>query len=86
MSVYTIELTRSAEKELDALPKKILTKIAEQLDELEENPRPIGYIQLKGSDKLFRVRVGDYRIIYAIDDDAKIVDIRAIANRKDAYR
>jgi mRNA interferase RelE/StbE len=86
MSNYTLELTRSAEKELAALPKKILAKVAEQLDELEENPRPIGYIQLKGNDKYFRVRVGDYRIIYAIDDDAKIVDIRAIANRKDAYR
>ena len=86
MSNYIIELTRSAEKDLDALPKKALAKIAEQLDELEENPRPIGYIQLKGGDKLFRIRVGDYRIIYAIDDEAKIVDVRAVANRKDAYR
>ena len=86
MSNYTLELTRSAEKELDALPKKILAKIAEQLDELEENPGPVVYIQLKGSDKLFRVRVGDYRVIYAIDDEEKIVDVRAIANRKDAYR
>jgi mRNA interferase RelE/StbE len=85
MSAYTIELTRSAEKELDALPKKILARIAEKLDEFEENPRPIGYIQLKGSDKLFRVRVGDYRIIYAIDDEVKVVDVRAIVNRKDAY-
>lgn len=86
MSNYTLELTRSAEKELDGLPKKTLAKVAEQLDELEENPRPVGYIQLKGGDKLFRVRVGDYRIIYTIDDEEKIVDVRAIANRKDAYR
>jgi mRNA interferase RelE/StbE len=79
-------LTHSAEKELDALPKRALVKIAQQLDEFEGNPRPVGYIQLKGGDKVFRIRVGDYRIIYAIDDDTKVVDVRAISNRKDAYR
>jgi mRNA interferase RelE/StbE len=85
--MYRITIKRKAEKELDLLPKKILIRIVSVIDELEDNPKPKGSKKLQGSDEpMYRVRVGDYRIIYVINDEIKIVDIRKIGHRKDIYR
>jgi mRNA interferase RelE/StbE len=83
--VYELRLARSARKELQALPDAALGRVARQLDALPANPRPRGCKKLRGATDLWRVRVGDYRIIYHVDDGARVIEVRAIRDRKDAY-
>ncbi len=84
MASYTITLSKKAQKQLDQLSDIIAEPILEALQSLEENPRPFGYKKLKGREG-YRIRVGNYRIIYTILDVKLIVDIIAIGNRKDIY-
>jgi len=83
--VYELRLVRAARKELDALPDAMLARIARQLDTLQVTPRPPGCKKLRGTTDLWRVRVGDHRIIYHLDDKARVIEVRAIRDRKDAY-
>ncbi|MGH7626933.1 MAG: type II toxin-antitoxin system RelE family toxin [Gemmatimonadaceae bacterium] len=83
--MYELRLVRSARKELDALPDAVLARIARQLDALPATPRPPGCKKLRGAAQLWRVRVGDFRIIYHVDDGARVIEVRAIRDRKDAY-
>jgi mRNA interferase RelE/StbE len=85
MSSYTVVLTKSAEKELHKLPSRVINRLISLLKSLEINPRPAGCKKLKGHKNLWRVRSGDYRIIYAIEDIILLVDVREIGNRKDIY-
>ena len=82
---YHVVLKRSAEKELNALQGTLFERIKTKLLTLEEQPRPFGVQKLHGQE-VYRVRVGDYRILYLIDDAARRVDIISIANRREAYR
>jgi mRNA interferase RelE/StbE len=82
---YQVTLTESADKAVARLPKEIRLRIAERLASLSENPRPNGAIKLKGEDA-YRVRVGDYRIIYTIRDDLLIVLVIDVGHRGDVYR
>jgi mRNA interferase RelE/StbE len=75
---FRIQFRSSALKEILSLPPKVLDRVRAAIDDLSENPRPNGYIQLHGFDKLFRIRVGDYRIVYTIEDEIRIVEIRHI--------
>ena len=85
--MYTISIKPSALKELSKLPKVTVKKAEKAIDSLANNPRPIGVKKLKGSDEdLYRIRVGDYRIIYSIEDEIKIVDILKIGHRKEIYK
>lgn len=69
------------------LAKPAVKKIKEAIDGLAENPRPSGVKKLKGnSEDLYRVRSGDYRVIYTIEDIVKVIDIRKIGHRKDIYK
>ena len=84
--MYKVVISRSAEKDLVKLPKKVLLPISNAIDALEEDPRPPGCKKLKGTtESLWRIRVGDYRIIYAIADEVRIVDVRKVGHRKDIY-
>jgi mRNA interferase RelE/StbE len=85
MKLYTVVLTRTAEKELYQLPSRIIEKIIAVLKSLEINPRPAGCKKLKGYKNLWRARVGDYRIVYAIEEVILLVDVREIGHRKDIY-
>jgi mRNA interferase RelE/StbE len=85
MKRYSVLLTQTAEKELSRLPNKEVIKIVSVLKFLEENPRPNGCKKLKGYKNLWRLRIGNYRIIYLIDDVILMVDIREIGHRKDIY-
>lgn len=82
---YTVELKRSAEKELERLPETMHDRIVENLLALEQDPRPRGVKKLKDQDT-YRMRVGDYRVIYLIDDPAKRIDVVAIGHRREVYR
>ncbi len=83
--MYELRLARSARKELDAVSDAMLARIARQLDALVTTPRPRGCKKLRGATDLWRVRVGDYRILYRVDDAASLIEVRAIRDRKDAY-
>ena len=85
MTLYSIVFTKSAEKELYKLPSAVIKKAVEAIASLAGIPRPVGCKKLKGFKNLWRIRIGNYRIIYAIDDVVLLVEIRAIGNRKNIY-
>ncbi|MBS4027353.1 MAG: type II toxin-antitoxin system RelE/ParE family toxin [Ignavibacteriales bacterium] len=82
---YTISIQRTAQKELSQLPADMYERIRDEIRLLAENPRPIGCLKLKGRDG-WRIRVGDYRVIYEIDDKEQSILIRNVGDRKDIYR
>ena len=87
MKKYQVIISKVAGKELRDLPKHEIGRIYAKMQSLSDDPRPTGYKKLEGNTEgLLRVRVGDYRIIYTIDDLIYIVDVRHIGNRKDIYR
>ncbi len=84
--MYRIIIKKSAAKEFELLPSKILIIVTASILELAEQPRPKGSKKLKGHfGDLWRIRIGDYRVIYSIDDVVKIVDIQKAGHRKDIY-
>lgn len=86
MHSYRVALVASAEKELQQLPQREISRIVPRLEQLASNPRPAGCKKLKGGEKEWRVRVGNYRVVYTIDDEAKSVEVTRIAHRRDVYR
>jgi mRNA interferase RelE/StbE len=82
---YTILIERYAQKQIMKLDKKIIPVIKAAIADLADNPRPYGYKKLKGEDA-YRIRVGDYRVIYEIDDGKIIVTVVSVGNRKDIYK
>ena len=85
MDRYRVALTSSAEKELHGLPQKVIARIVPRLEKLASVPRPPGCKKLKGGDYEWRIRVGDYRIVYIIRDAARSVDVTRIAHRREVY-
>jgi mRNA interferase RelE/StbE len=84
--MYRLIIKKSARKELDSLPEEAFLKIDQSLLSLKENPCPYPQSKkLKGEDKC-RLRVGDYRVVYSIDEEQKIITIFRIRHRKDVYR
>ena len=79
---YSIEIHRAARKQMLALPRRTQSEIARTIDGLANNPRPIGYRKLRGAE-LWRLRVGRYRVIYAIDDKARLVTVVKVAPRQE---
>ena len=85
MVKYSLEIKQSAQKELDALDDTLFTRIDRKILALAENPRPAGCKKLKGYKDQWRVRVGDWRVVYIIDDAAKLISITRIAHRREVY-
>ena len=83
---YTVILERQAEKALRRLPRDVLSRLDRLLLSLTNDPRPIGCKKLKGYESLWRLRVGDWRMVYAIEDDRLVVLVIEIAPRGQAYR
>jgi mRNA interferase RelE/StbE len=83
---YAIELARSADRELRRLPAKMIRRIARAIDQLQVDPRPRGSENLVGSESTYRIRVGDFRVIYEIEDEAHTLLVTRIRHRKDAYQ
>lgn len=86
MSKYAITFARSARKELEALDERIINRLFPKIENLSVNPRPDGCRKLTGNKHLWRIRVGNFRIVYSINDDKNLVDIIAVRDRKDAYK
>ena len=85
MDSYAVEIKPSARKELEALPNQVLARVIARLEALSENPRPAGCKKLKGYKDQWRIRVGDWRIVYIIIDPAKVVSVARIAHRREVY-
>ena len=84
---YEVEISESAEKSLGKIQKKNRLQIIEKIDSLEQEPTPSGSIKLKGyKDVLYRIRSGDYRIVYSIKQKMLIVLIVEIGHRREIYR
>ncbi len=83
---YTILLKRSAEKELANLSKNIHDRIVKRLQSLIENPNPKNVKKLRGSKDAYRLRVGNYRVLYTIRKDNAIINVYSIAHRKEVYK
>jgi mRNA interferase RelE/StbE len=71
---------------LERLPGCVAGRVLGKVEALAGNPRPAGVIKLHGQKNLWRLRVGDYRVIYSIDDFSKAVDVSVIRHRRDVYR
>ncbi len=78
--------SRASQKELDRLDGKIRVRVLRKVAALEEDPRPPGATQLVGADDLWRIRVGDYRVVYGIEDDRLVVIVVRVAGRGKVYR
>jgi mRNA interferase RelE/StbE len=82
---YHVALTASAEKELKKLPAQLIARIVPRLENLASNPRPPGCKKLQGGDREWRIRVGDYRVVYTIDDAKLLLEVTRIRHRSAVY-
>ena len=85
MAKYKVQVKKSAEKELREIPKKELLKILEKIKSLSDDPHPTGSIKLTNLEK-YRLRVGNYRILYKIEENILTVFIVKVGHRKNIYR
>lgn len=85
MADYSITFARSARRELEALDAAIVNRILSKIEALARQPNPRGCRKLHGEENLWRIRIGDYRVVYAIYHKEQIVDIIAVRHRSKAY-
>jgi len=85
MGFYKIEWKRSAAKELKQLPKETIAKILQAVESLAEEPFPAGVKKLIGSTHTYRIREGDYRVIYDVFSKTLVIEIIRVGHRKDVY-
>ena len=84
MADYRLTISRQASKEFEGLPPDVIERVREKIRALMSTPRPPGSKKLQGS-STWRIRIGDWRVLYEIDDAKKIVDVAAIRHRSKAY-
>lgn len=82
---YSVLISTRAVKDIAALPEQMKERVKEAIASLEKNPRPHGVKKLKGKEG-YRIRVGDYRILYGIEDAVKIVAVERVRHRKESYK
>jgi mRNA interferase RelE/StbE len=83
---FRIEWKKSTRKDLRKLPASVGERIVEAVENLAENPFPRGVEKLSGSEHAYRIRLGDYRIVYEVVTESKLVEIQRVRHRKDVYR
>ena len=83
---YQIIITKSIQKQLDNLPNNIQERVYDKISQLAEEPRPDGVVKLKGYDNEYRIRIGDYRLVYEIQDEQLIVLLVQCKHRRDVYK
>ena len=85
MASYRVALVSSAEKELNGLSDQLTARIIPRLENLASDPRPRGCKKLRGGDREYRIRVGDHRVVYTIDDIKLLVEVTRIRHRSEVY-
>jgi mRNA interferase RelE/StbE len=83
---YTVVFATSALRDLERLPAQIVQRVLNAIRELGDNPRPSGCRKIVGSESTYRIRVGEYRVVYDVDDQRRLVLVTRIRHRKDVYR
>jgi mRNA interferase RelE/StbE len=83
---YSVSIERRAQKALALLPDNVYTRIIKAIDGLTKDPRPPGAKALQGRHSYLRIRVGDYRVMYTVQDDARSVQVIYVGHRLDVYR
>jgi mRNA interferase RelE/StbE len=83
---YQVELAPAAVRQLKKLTRDIQQRIVQRLEELAQEPRPDGVVKLEGVESLYRIRLGDYRIVYQIQDEILLIMVVKIAHRREVYR
>ncbi len=86
MMPYIVELNSAAQRDYSNLDFSISSRISEAVHALENDPRPPGCTKLAGERDTYRVRIGAYRIVYAIDDRRRVVSVKRIQHRREVYR
>ena len=84
--MYKVLLERGAEKDMNRLPKDVFGRVINAIQALADSPRPPGSKKLVGSPPGWRIRIGDYRVIYDIDDRAESLRILRVRHRREVYR
>ncbi len=83
---YAVKLSPAARRALRKLPEAVQDQVQPVIDALSDEPRPSGVVKLSGADDLYRVRSGDYRIVYEIQDDVLLVLVVQVGDRKEVYK
>jgi mRNA interferase RelE/StbE len=83
---YQVVVPKTVRKQIDALPADMFDRAEEVIRDLAEDPRPDGVVKMKGSDKTYRIRIGNYRIVYEIYDKRLVVLILQCKHRREVYR
>ena len=83
--IYEIEFSRTSLRSFRRLPRKEQRRLATRIDRLATNPRPRGMKKMAGNDDLYRIRCGDYRVIYTIEDDMLRILVVGLGHRRDVY-
>jgi mRNA interferase RelE/StbE len=83
---YSVEFKPSAARQLSKLPRLEQVRIGHRIEALSVDPRPHGVEKIKGAEDLFRIRVGDYRVVYALFDDRLLILIVKVGHRREVYR
>lgn len=83
--MYNVKLLPSARKDLDNFDRHLFDQVVDKIRSLEPNPRPFGCVKLTGEEG-YRIRSGNYRIVYRIDDKNKLIYIYRARHRKESYR
>lgn len=86
MGLYKVEWKKSAKKELKKLDKQVIPRILQAVENLAENPYSSDSKKLVGSDSIYRIRIGDYRIIYNIESSVLTIEVIKVAHRREIYR
>jgi len=86
MASYSIEWKSAAAKELRKLPKPIIARVVVAVDALAREPRPEGVRKLTGSESAYRIRIGQYRVIYNVFDSRLVIEIIRVRDRKEVYK
>ena len=86
MDSYQIEWRKSTSKDFRKIPKNLTQRIVDAVNLLADNPHPVGSTKLAGSDCAYRIRVGDYRVIYEVYEEKVVIEVVKVGHRKDIYR
>ena len=86
MSSFKVQFKPAVQKDFRSIPQRTLLRILESIEGLTTNPFPVQSIKLAGSDRLYRIRVGDYRIIYEVETEAREIMVHYVRHRREVYR
>ena len=84
--MFRVAIPRAVAKQMDRLPSQVRRRVTDALAVLRNDPRPPGCAKLAGADNLWRIRVGQYRVVYAIRESQLLVLVVRVAHRRDVYR